>query len=95
MKNVSPSSGDLAAKISKSLKETGKDEEMGKKIGDRLSSIEDEYMKALGDPKAKEGETAQLEIKYRRAMRTYEAFQRLMQNAHEMMMRAIQGLAIR
>ena len=95
MKNVSPSSGNLAAKISKSLKETGKDEEMGKKIGDSLASIEDKYMEALGDSNAKPGETAKLEIQYRRAMRTYEAFQRLMQNGHEMMMRAIQGLAIR
>jgi hypothetical protein len=95
MTNVKTSSSDLASRIGKSLRDTGKDEEMGVKIGNTLSSIEEKYMEALGNPKAKEGETAKLEIQYRRAMRTYEAFQRLMQNAHEMMMRAIQGLAIR
>jgi len=95
MADVKLKSTDLATRIGRSLKDTGKDEEAARKIGNTLSSIEQKYMDALSKPDGKAGDTGALEIEYRRAMRTYEAFQRLMQNAHEMMMRAIQGLAIR
>ena len=88
-------SGNSTDSIISSLKQQSTDEKRAKEIGNSLASIEERYMAALSNPKEKEGNVAALEVKYRRAMRAYEAFQRLMQNSHEMLMRAIQNLAIR
>ncbi len=90
MTPVDTESRTSTAQIVSNLKNRSDDAALAQKIGNNLRDLEQRYMDALSDPKAKGTEA--LGVEYNRAMRAYEAFQRLMQNGHEVMMRAIQAL---
>lgn len=95
-------SGSLAQSLINGLRQSGEEEAAAGAVSNQLENIEDQLLKELSKPeKAQngvagrdEGKIEVLQVKYKRAMRMYEALQTVLRNAHEIMMRAIQNMRV-
>jgi len=66
------------------------------KLGENLYDLEQQLLAAYAKPegKGRDAEIAALDIKYKRAMRLFEAFSTMMKNMHEMMMSVIRNMRL-
>ena len=100
--NYTVSSGSLAQSLINGLSRSGQEENAAGAVANQLENIEDQLLKELAKPEKDsqgnkvrdEGKIEVLQVKYKRAMRMYEALQQVLRNAHEIMMRAIQNLRL-
>lgn len=67
----------------------GISKEDARAVAKSLHDIEDRYMRALKD---RSPDAEALGVEYNKALRAYEATQRLLQSAHEALMRVIQNI---
>ncbi|NLF25272.1 MAG: hypothetical protein GX589_06400 [Deltaproteobacteria bacterium] len=86
----------LAKTIAHNLQSNGKDERVAAKTASSLESIEDKLLTELSKPDdaKNQNKIQQLQIKYQRALRFYEAFSTMMKNAHDTMMSVIRNMRL-
>ena len=86
----------LAKTIAYNLQSNGQDERVAAKAASSLESIENDLLTELSKPDdaKNQNKIQQLQIKYQRALRFYEAFSTMMKNAHDTMMNVIRNMRL-
>ena len=70
-------------------------DKIASRLGGDLDRLERQLLNAYGKPEPSDKEIKKLEMQYKRASLVLEGFLQLMRNKHELLMRGIQGLAVR
>jgi hypothetical protein len=86
----------LAKTIAYNLQNNGQDERVAAKAASSLESIENNLLTELSKPDdaKNQNKIQQLQIRYQRALRFYEAFSTMMKNAHDTMMSVIRNMRL-